>query len=39
MKVSTHCCVGGKNVEKDIKMLNHDIHVLSGTSGRFFDMI
>jgi ATP-dependent RNA helicase len=39
MKVSTHCCVGGKSVEEDIKMLNHGIHVLSGTPGRVFDMI
>ena len=39
MKVSTHCCVGGKSVEEDIKMLNHGIHILSGTPGRVFDMI
>ena len=39
MKVSTHCCVGGKSVEEDIKMLNHGIHVLSGTPGRVYDMI
>ena len=39
MKVSTHCCVGGRSVEEDIKMLNHGIHVLSGTPGRVYDMI
>ena len=39
MKVSTHCCVGGKSVEEDIKMLNHGVHILSGTPGRVYDMI
>ena len=39
MKVQAHCCVGGKSVEDDVRMLNHGVHVISGTPGRVYDMI
>ena len=39
MKVSTHCCVGGKSVDEDINKLNHGTQIISGTPGRVFDMI
>lgn len=39
MKVTAHCCIGGKSVEEDIKTLNHGVHIISGTPGRVYDMI
>ena len=39
MKVSAHCCIGGKSVIEDEKMLNHGVHIVSGTPGRVYDMI
>jgi ATP-dependent RNA helicase len=39
MKVTTHCCIGGKSVEENVRMLNHGVHIVSGTPGRVFDMI
>ena len=39
MKVTTHCCIGGKSVEENVRMLNHGVHIISGTPGRVYDMI
>ena len=39
MKVTSHCCVGGKSVDEDINKLNHGTQIISGTPGRVFDMI
>jgi ATP-dependent RNA helicase len=34
MKVQVQCCVGGKSVEDDLRMLNHGVHIISGTPGK-----
>jgi len=39
MKVTAHCCVGGKSVDEDLKRFNHGTQVISGTPGRVYDMI
>ncbi|KAI5054190.1 hypothetical protein GOP47_0030913 [Adiantum capillus-veneris] len=39
MNVQVHTCIGAKNIGKDIKKLEHGVHVVSGTPGRVFDMI
>lgn len=39
LKVQALCCIGGKSVEDDIRMLNHGVHIISGTPGRVYDMI
>ena len=39
MKIQVLCCIGGKSVEDDVRMLNHGVHIISGTPGRVFDMI
>ena len=39
MKVTAHCCVGGKSVEEDLKRFNHGTQIISGTPGRVYDMI
>lgn len=39
MKVTAHCCVGGKSVDEDIQRLNLGCQIISGTPGRVFDMI
>lgn len=39
MKVQIQCCIGGKSVEDDVRVLNHGVHIISGTPGRVFDMI
>ncbi|KAI5064031.1 hypothetical protein GOP47_0020701 [Adiantum capillus-veneris] len=39
MNVEVHTCIGGKNIGKDIKKLEHGVHIVSGTPGRVFDMI
>ncbi|KAI5054193.1 hypothetical protein GOP47_0030916 [Adiantum capillus-veneris] len=39
MNVQVHTCIGGKNIGKDIKKLEHGVHIVSGTPGRVFDMI
>lgn len=33
IKVQALCCVGGKSVEDDVRMLNHGVHIISGTPG------
>jgi len=35
MKVQVLCCVGGKSVEDDVRMLNHGVHIISGTPGNY----
>ena len=39
MKVTAHCCVGGKSVDEDLKKFNHGTQIISGTPGRVYDMI
>ena len=39
MKVTAHCCVGGKSVDEDLKRFNHGTQIISGTPGRVYDMI
>jgi len=39
MNVQSHACIGGKSVGEDIRVLDHGVHVVSGTPGRVFDMI
>ena len=39
MKVTVHCCVGGKSVDEDLKRFNHGTQIISGTPGRVYDMI
>lgn len=39
MKVKVLCCIGGTNVEDDVRALNLGVHIISGTPGRVFDMI
>lgn len=39
LKVKVLCCIGGKNVDEDIKSLNLGVHIVSGTPGRVYDMI
>ena len=35
MKIQALCCIGGKSVEDDLRMLNHGVHIISGTPGKF----
>lgn len=39
MKVKVLSCIGGTNVDDDVKALNLGVHIISGTPGRVFDMI
>merc|ERR1711977_236510 len=39
MNIQAHCCIGGKSVGEDIRKLEQGVHVVSGTTGRLFDMI
>lgn len=39
IKVQVHCCIGGKSVTEDVFKLDHGVHVISGTTGRVYDMI
>jgi ATP-dependent RNA helicase len=39
MKVQAHCCIGGKSIGQDLNVLEHGVHIVSGTPGRVFDMI
>lgn len=39
LKIKVLCCIGGTNVEEDIRALNLGIHIVSATPGRVFDMI
>lgn len=38
-QIVVHCCVGGKSMEEDKRVLQLGAHVVSGTPGRVFDMI
>ena len=31
MKVTAHCCVGGKSADEDLKRFNHGTQIISGT--------
>ncbi|KAK2195804.1 bifunctional RNA helicase [Babesia duncani] len=37
--VQVHCCIGGKKVSDDIRMLEAGVHIVSGTPGRVTQMI
>lgn len=39
MNVQCHACIGGTNVDEDIRKLDYGQHVVAGTPGRVFDMI
>ncbi|XP_035226012.1 eukaryotic initiation factor 4A-III-like isoform X1 [Stegodyphus dumicola] len=39
MNVQCHACIGGRNLEEDMRKLNKGQHVVCGTPGRVFDMI
>jgi translation initiation factor 4A len=40
MGVSCHACIGGTNVQQDIRLLEAGgVHVVVGTPGRVYDMI
>ncbi|KAI3383576.1 hypothetical protein SNEBB_007815 [Seison nebaliae] len=39
MNVQCHSCIGGKNLNEDIRKLDYGQHVISGTPGRVIDMI
>jgi len=39
MGVLCHACIGGTNVQQDIRMLEAGQHVVVGTPGRVYDMI
>ncbi|KAJ5079820.1 eukaryotic initiation factor 4a-iii [Anaeramoeba ignava] len=39
MKTKSHCCIGGKSIGEDIRVLDFGVHVVTGTPGRVFDMI
>ena len=39
MNFTVHCCVGGKSIDEDIRVLQAGAHIISGTPGRVYDMI
>ena len=39
MDIKCHACIGGSNVQTDIKLLKSGCQVVVGTPGRVFDMI
>ena len=39
LSVRVHCCVGGRSMDEDMKILQQGVHIISGTPGRVFDMI
>lgn len=39
LKVKAHACIGGKSVGEDMKKLEGQAQIVSGTPGRVFDMI
>ena len=39
MGVLCHACIGGTNVQQDIRVLEAGQHVVVGTPGRVYDMI
>merc|ERR1711990_1077923 len=39
MGVSCHACIGGTNVQQDIRVLEAGQHIVVGTPGRVYDMI
>ena len=39
MNVQCHSCIGGTNLDEDIRKLDYGQHVVSGNPGRVFDMI
>jgi len=39
MSIHCHCCIGGKSIGEDIRVLEKGVHIVCGTPGRVFDMI
>jgi ATP-dependent RNA helicase len=39
LSVRAHACIGGKSIGDDLRALQSDVHVVSGTPGRLYDMI
>ncbi|DBA85426.1 hypothetical protein WJX79_002723 [Trebouxia sp. C0005] len=39
LKLKSHCCIGGKSIGDDIRVLESGAQIVSGTPGRVFDMI
>jgi ATP-dependent RNA helicase len=39
MNVQVHACIGGKSVQEDERVLEHGVHIVSGTPGRVYQMI
>lgn len=39
INVQAHACIGEKSIGEDIRKLELGVHVVSGTPGRFCDMI
>ena len=37
--VTVHACIGGTNVQEDVRMLEHGVHVVVATPGRALDVI
>jgi len=39
LNLKVHCCIGGRDVNEDVRQLEHGTHIVSGTPGRVYDMI
>ena len=39
MNIQVRALVGGKSIQEDIRLLEHGVHMVSGTPGRVYDMI
>jgi len=39
LQASCHACIGGTNVQEDMRKLDQGLHIVVGTPGRVFDMI
>lgn len=39
MNVEVSSIIGGKSIQEDIRVLQHGVHMVSGTPGRVYDMI
>jgi ATP-dependent RNA helicase len=39
LNVRAHACIGGKSIGDDLRALQSDVHCVSGTPGRLYDMI
>ncbi len=39
MQAQCHACIGGSNVQDEIRKLQEGVHIVAGTPGRIYDMI